>query len=258
MPDGLWGIAIRELTPASRLEFLRLKWISGEPKQPHYFWESDVAKWVEGLWYAIDKNAHTDERRLQSVACIDEPVKLIEGAQLPDVYINVYYTVVEPTQRWTNVIKTHELYCAGHLLEAAVLHFTVTQSTRFLDVMCRYVDYIGSFFGPGEGQLHGYPGHQELELALMRLYKVLPKQECLELAEFFVEERGKYHGAFFDDRSRGGSKRSQIKNHRYWSSYRRVLAHGSTRAHPRAENHPWSQRSCVLRRWSTLFSECQK
>jgi len=172
MPDGLWGIAIRELTPASRLEFLRLKWISGEPKQPHYFWESDVAKWVEGLWYAIDKNAHTDERRLQSVACIDEPVKLIEGAQLPDVYINVYYTVVEPTQRWTNVIKTHELYCAGHLLEAAVLHFTVTQSTRFLDVMCRYVDYIGSFFGPGEGQLHGYPGHQELELALMRLYKV--------------------------------------------------------------------------------------
>jgi len=79
------------------------------------------------------------------VACIDEPVKLIEGAQLPDVYINVYYTVVEPTQRWTNVIKTHELYCAGHLLEAAVLHFTVTQSTRFLDVMCRYVDYMGAF-----------------------------------------------------------------------------------------------------------------
>jgi len=67
--------------------------------------------------------------------------------------------------------------------------------------MCRYVDYIGSFLGPGEGQLHGYPGHQELELALMRLYKVLPKQECLELAEFFVEERGKYHGAFFDEQA---------------------------------------------------------
>jgi len=191
----------KQLVETGRLEAFRLNWKPGDSKQPHYFWESDVAKWVEGLCYAIDKMMVADGRRKQFMSWIDEAVELIAGAQQPDGYINVYYTVVEPTKRWTNVVKTHELYCAGHLLEAAIAHFTVTKSTRFLDVMCRYVDYIGRVFGPGKDQLNGYPGHQELELALMRLYHVRPKLGYLQLAEFFVEERGKNHGAFFDEQA---------------------------------------------------------
>lgn len=143
---------------------------------------------------------------------------------------------MEPTKRWTNVVKTRELYCAEHLLKAAVAHFTVTQSTRFLDNMCRYVNYIGNGFGPREGQLHGYSGHQELELALMRHCKVRRKQEYLQLAELFIEERGLYHDAFLNKRSlEGGSEGSQIRNQRYWSTYRKVLVHASTPAHSRAE-----------------------
>ena len=84
----------------------------------------------------------------------------------------------------------HELYCAGHLLEASIAHYKLTQKTYFLNAMLRYVTLIGSTFGPEPGQLHGYPGHEELELALMKLHHLTNASEHLELARYFVEERG--------------------------------------------------------------------
>jgi len=84
----------------------------------------------------------------------------------------------------------HELYCCGHLLEAAIAHYKVTQNTKFLNAMIRYVKLIQTTFGPDKGQLHGYPGHEELELALMKLYATTRAPEHLQLARYFVEERG--------------------------------------------------------------------
>lgn len=84
----------------------------------------------------------------------------------------------------------HELYCAGHLLEAAIAHYQLSGSTHFLNAMLRYVTLIQSTFGDGEDQIHGYPGHEELELALMKLYRITRAPEHLELARYFIEERG--------------------------------------------------------------------
>lgn len=84
----------------------------------------------------------------------------------------------------------HELYCAGHLLEAAIAHYQLTQKTYFLNAITRYVSLIQSTFGAGEHQLHGYPGHEELELALIKLYQLTNASEYLELARYFIEERG--------------------------------------------------------------------
>jgi uncharacterized protein len=84
----------------------------------------------------------------------------------------------------------HELYCAGHLLEAAIAHYQVSGRTYFLDIMLRYVELIQSTFGTDPKQLHGYPGHEELELALMKLYRITNSPAHLALARYFVEERG--------------------------------------------------------------------
>ena len=84
----------------------------------------------------------------------------------------------------------HELYCAGHLLEAAIAHYQLTQQTYFLNAMLRYVTLIQSTFGARDDQLHGYPGHEEIELALMKLYRITNAPEHLHLAKYFIEERG--------------------------------------------------------------------
>ncbi|WP_142668511.1 beta-L-arabinofuranosidase domain-containing protein, partial [Enterococcus faecalis] len=100
------------------------------------------------------------------------------------------FTVKAPAERWTNLAECHELYCAGHMIEAGVAYFQGTGKRRLLDVVCRLADHIDSVFGPGENQLHGYPGHPEIELALMRLYDVTQEPRYLNLVKYFIEERG--------------------------------------------------------------------
>jgi DUF1680 family protein len=109
--------------------------------------------------------------------------------------------------RWTNVAECHELYCAGHLFEAAVAFFNATGKRRLLNIACRFADHIDTVFGPKEGQLRGYPGHPEIELALMRLYEVTQEPRYQALACYFVEERGKqpyYYDIEFE--KRGGTR----------------------------------------------------
>lgn len=121
---------------------------------------------------------------------LDEAIDLIISAQQPDGYLNIYFTVVEPEKRWTNLRDQHELYCAGHLMEAAVAHFRATGSRKFLDAMCRYADYIASVFGVEPGKKRGYCGHPEIELALVKLYEATGEERYLKLSEYFVEEHG--------------------------------------------------------------------
>lgn len=154
--------------------------------KPHIFWDSDVAKWIEGVAYLL-REAPAPE--LEAIA--DQLIDWIGENQGEDGYFNIYYTVVEPEGRFTNR-DCHELYCAGHLMEAAVAYYEATGKGKFLDLMCKYADYIEKRFKIDRDTAFTTPGHQEIELALVRLYDCTGEARYLELSRFFVDMRG--HG----------------------------------------------------------------
>jgi DUF1680 family protein len=199
-----------------RIDALRLHWKPGMEPVPHIFWDSDVAKWLEAASYSLA--THPDPAL---EAQVDEVISLIVAAQQPDGYLNSYFTVVEPEKRWTNLRDWHELYCAGHLIEAAVAHFQVTGKRVLLDALCRYADYIDSVFGSVPGKQRGYPGHEEIELALVKLYQVTGEKRYLYLSQYFVNERGNQPHYFdIEARQRGEDPRT------FWArSYEYNQAH---------------------------------
>lgn len=149
------------------------------------FQDSDVYKWIEAASYSL---IHYPDQELE--AKIDELIELIRQAQQDDGYINTYYTVAKPNERWTDFSHGHELYCAGHLIEAAVAYYEVTNKDTLLAIANMFVDYIDSMFGIEDGKRKIYPGHEEIELALMRLYKVTGNKMHLNLCIYFINERG--------------------------------------------------------------------
>ena len=151
------------------------------------FWDSDVGKWIEAASYALSHRRDPDIE-----AKIDAIAEDLARAQLPDGYLNCWYIGREIDKRWTNLRDNHELYCAGHMLEGALAYFQATGRRRLLDVMLRYVDHIATVFGPGADQKRGYCGHQEIELALIKLYNATKKKKYLDLATYFIDERGRY------------------------------------------------------------------
>lgn len=199
-----------------RFDAWKLEWKPGQPNQPHHFWDSDAAKWIEAAAYSL--TTHPDPQLEQQV---DEVIDLIEAAQQPDGYLNIFYTVVEPENRWTNLRDMHELYCFGHLTEAAVAYYKATGKRKLLDVMCRYADHIDSVIGPEEGKKHGYPGHPEAELALIKLWKVTGEQRYFDLCKYFIDERGKQpHFYDIEARARGADPAHYwAKDHRYTQSH---------------------------------------
>lgn len=159
-------------------------WKDGMEHRPHIFWDSDVAKWIEGASYILAKTQNTElEIKIESI--IDK----IEKNQQPDGYFNTYYTVCEPGRRFTKR-ENHELYCAGHLIEAAVAYFEATGKDRFLKRMMRYADLIEKIFLKEDTAAFTTPGHEEIELALIRLHQVTGEPRYLALAKFFIEKRG--------------------------------------------------------------------
>lgn len=147
------------------------------------FQDSDVAKWLEGAAYCLAQNPDAElEKRC------DEIIELIGEAQHEDGYLNTYFTVKEPDKRWTNLHEAHELYCAGHMIEAAVAYAECTGKKRLLEIMCRMADHIYRHFI--EEGAEGYPGHPEIELALMRLYRCTGNERYRELALHFINVRG--------------------------------------------------------------------
>ncbi len=199
-----------------RIEALRLNWKPGMEPVLHIFWDSDIAKWLEAASYSLA--SHPDSALEEQV---DEVVRLIVEAQQPDGYLNSYFTAVEPEKRWTNLRDWHELYCAGHLIEAAVAHFQATGKRVLLDAMCRYADYIDTVFGTAPGKKRGYPGHEEIELALVKLYRVTGEKRYLHLSQYFVDERGRQPHYFDREaRLRGNDPREyHHKTHEYSQSH---------------------------------------
>lgn len=157
-----------------------------EPREEfrgHIFHDSDVYKVLEGVAYSL--YTHPDP---QLRARLEAIIDLIAGSQQPDGYVNTWFTVAEPEDRWTNLAHDHELYCAGHMFEAAVAHYHATGNRKFLDVARRFADYIDNVFG--EGKRHGIAGHPEIELALVKLWRATGERRYLNLSRFFVEEHG--------------------------------------------------------------------
>ena len=149
------------------------------------FLDTDLYKWLEAVAFSI---AGGYGKEYETLA--DETINLIEKAQEADGYLNTYFTVNAPEKKWTNLVEGHELYTAGHMIEAAVAYYNATGKEKFLNIARRNADLIGRVFGTGEGQKRGYPGHQEIELALVKLYRVTDDRTYLETAKYFIEERG--------------------------------------------------------------------
>lgn len=149
------------------------------------FQDSDVAKWLEAVGYSLSIRRDPELERQA-----DEVIDLVGEAQQPDGYLDTYFIVKEPGKRWTNLQDCHELYCAGHFIEAAVAYYEATGKDKLLNIVRRLVDHIADVFGPEEGKLKGYDGHQEIELALVKLYRLTGEKKHLELSSFFIDQRG--------------------------------------------------------------------
>ena len=155
-------------------------------EKPHIFWESDLAKLMEGAFFTLQQKGNEN---IKSIC--EDIIKKIINNQEDNGYLNFFFKYHEPENKFANLRDRHELYCAGHLLESAIEHSKATGENYFLEAIEKYIDHINDTFGLEDGKKRGYPGHQEIELALVKAYEYTNKKKYLELATYFIEERGK-------------------------------------------------------------------
>lgn len=148
------------------------------------FQDSDAAKWIEAAAFSLI--SYPDSKLEKTV---DEVIDIIAAAQDEDGYLNTYFTIKDREKRWQNLMEGHELYCSGHMMEAACAYYEATGKDKLLKVMEKNAEHIYNRFIT-EGH-EGYPGHPEIELALMKLYRLTGNAHCLELAQHFINIRGK-------------------------------------------------------------------
>jgi len=173
------------------------------------FQDSDVHKWLEAACYRIQ---FAPDPRLTTA--INQLVDLYERAPDDDGYLHTYTQLKPEARRWANMRDLHELYCAGHFFEAAVAHFDATGSTRLLAVAQKFADLIAATFGSGPGQIRAYPGHPELELALVKLARAAAEPRYQALADFFVRERGRQPHFFVEE-----ARRREEREEPYWAYF---------------------------------------
>lgn len=192
--DGFWKIKqdmVNDITLKSvyerfkethRFDALDCTWKEGDPDMPHVFWDSDIAKWIESVGY----NAFAYDND-ELIRIVDESVEKIIKNRDENGYFNSHFLVTG--ERFT-VRNEHELYCAGHLMEAAVAYYKATGKRALLDVMCKYADYIEKIFIKEQSAEFMTPGHPEIELALVKLYEVTGEKRYLEMSKFFIDNHG--------------------------------------------------------------------
>lgn len=198
--DDFWGpkiernrtvslpAAFRECEASGNLGNFRRAagWEAGESKGSHAY-DSDVYKIIEGAAYSLKIRPDPELE-----AAVDKLIEAIAAAQQKDGYLNTYFTTRSPVLKWQMAPTEHELYCAGHLFEAAAAYGEATGKRKIMDVALRLADHIDSVFGPSKR--YETSGHQEIELALVRLYRATGEQRYFDLAKFFLDERGNAHG----------------------------------------------------------------
>ena len=168
-------------TPRIR-NFQKVARKKGEKHEGIFYDDSDVFKALEAMAYSLKNNPDSALERKA-----DEWIDIIAAAQQPDGYLNTWYTLSDITKRYTDM-SMHEDYNAGHMIEAAVAYYYATGKRKFLDVSIRWADHFDALFGPTKR--HWVTGHQELELALVKLYKVTNDKKYLNLADWLLSERG--------------------------------------------------------------------
>ena len=192
------------------------------------FQDTDFSKWIEAVGYSLSN--HPDPE-LEKTA--DEAIDIVCKAQQEDGYLDTYYIINGRDKSFTNLRDHHELYCFGHLVEGAVAYYEGTGKDKLLKAAERFADYIDSVFGPEEGKLKGYPGHEIAEMALVRLYHATGNEKYLNLSRYFIEERGKeplyFKNEFPEDYER------DIKNGREPFAYNQ--AHRPVRKQDKATGH---------------------
>ncbi|MGN1098247.1 MAG: glycoside hydrolase family 127 protein, partial [Clostridia bacterium] len=225
--DGFWG----RYTEIAKDKIIPYQWLAINDKVPdaepshaianfriaaglekgefhgYVFQDSDVYKWLEAVAYRL---TIAPDAELEKTA--DGVIDLLDQAQDEDGYLMTFFQIQAPDKKFTNLLDCHELYCAGHMTEASVAYYEATGKDKFLNIVRRFIDLIDSKIGPEENKLHGYPGHPELELALMRLYGATKEEKYLRLCEYMVNARGT-QPHFFDAEL---EKRNHI-NH--WNGY---------------------------------------
>ncbi|MHC1694904.1 MAG: glycoside hydrolase family 127 protein [Eubacteriales bacterium] len=202
--SGFWGERykmVRETTiwavynrfaESGRFAAMKMDWKEGMPNRPHIFWDSDIAKWMESAAYLLKVQEIPElEKILEGL--IDD----IEEHQDKNGYYNIYFTVIEPEARFTRRTD-HELYCAGHLFEAAVAYYEATGRERFLKLMEKYAQHIEKVFVTDKSAKFQTCGHEEIELALVKLYRCTGNKRYLELSRYFIDKRGTTKEDYYD------------------------------------------------------------
>jgi len=201
LTDGFWAPRLRlnrEVTIPSQYRlleetgrlanFIRAAGRKEIPFKGRFFNDSDVYKWLEAAAWSMA----TDPESPELAGMVDAVIDLITAAQGPDGYLDTYFAFERASERWTNIRDMHELYCAGHLMQAAVAHHRTTGSDRLLAVARRLADHIDAIFGPPEAGKHPTaPGHPEVEMALVELARAAGEPRYRRLAQFFIDNRGR-------------------------------------------------------------------
>lgn len=194
--DGFWKVkqdmnknttvhsVYNRFSDTHRFDALRCKWKEEGRYKSHIFWDSDIAKWLEGVAYILKQN---EDKELEAIA--DATIDTIVQNADEHGYFNSYYLATCPEKRFT-VRNNHELYCAGHLMEAAIAYYDATGKDALLKTMCKYADYIEQVFKIDHAAGFETPGHPELELALVKLYDATGEQRYLELSKYFIDIHG--------------------------------------------------------------------
>jgi DUF1680 family protein len=200
-----------------------LKLASGRVQGDYHgpvFMDSDLYKAIEAVGYSLATDPDPELEK-QADSIIDE----IVNAQMEDGYLDSWFQALHPDKRWTNLRDNHELYCAGHLFEAAAAYYHATGKRKLLDAAIRLADHIDGIFGDAPGKRMGYPGHPEIELALIKLWRATGEKRYFDLARFFVENRGTHffareHGD--DDANYDGT---------YWQDDVPIREHNEIKGH---------------------------
>lgn len=227
--DQFWAPRLRANREVTLPSQYRLLWDTGRidnllrvtgrhngPYQGRYFNDSDVYKWLEAASWTLDSQPDPELERM-----VDEAISVVVLAQRPDGYLNSYFSLDLADKRWTD-FDCHEMYCAGHLFQAAVAHHRATGSTRLLEVATRFADHIDAVFGPEEdGKRIGTDGHPEVEMGLVELARETGERRYLDLARFLVDVRG--HGVLGDAFGRFGPKYHQ--DHQPFRELNEIVGH---------------------------------
>ncbi|TGR29079.1 MULTISPECIES: glycoside hydrolase family 127 protein [unclassified Mesorhizobium] len=189
---------------------------TGSTVTTQMFWDSDLGKTIETSAYSLYRRKNPELEKK-----IDAVIDMYGRLQQEDGYLSSWYQRIQPGKRWTNLRDCHELYCAGHLIEGAVAYYQATGKRKLLDIMCRYADHIASVLGPEPGKKKGYCGHEEIELALVKLARVTGERKYMELAKYFIDQRG-LEPHYFDEeaRARGADPKAyHFKTYEYSQSH---------------------------------------